>query len=167
MDTLNTITRYLLSTDYGPVDRIVELGIFLLIAYRLIVNSTRHRRDQKQREGLDGLVATLFDLLDEGEHIQCSLGNLKLSGYAGQTAWINSVRNWTDKTTNFLNTHSHRALLLFQIVSYEVSWRGIIVVQPNSSESFAIEGDAKRSYLGLVSQLDSLRRILERPERYF
>ena len=46
---LTVITRHLLSNEYGPFDRFVELGVLIFVAYEVIVGVIRHCRAAKRK----------------------------------------------------------------------------------------------------------------------
>jgi hypothetical protein len=67
---LGPIAKHLLSDLYGPLDRLLEIGVFLLIAYEVIVDVRRHYKETKRRKELDRIVTSLSKLMDKGQSLQ-------------------------------------------------------------------------------------------------
>ena len=70
---LYLIAKHLLSDSYGPLDRLLELGVFLFIAYEVIVGIVRHRRATRRQKELKQIVTSLSQFMDDGLGLQRSV----------------------------------------------------------------------------------------------
>ena len=61
---LTVICRHLMSSEYGPFDRFVELGVLLLIAYEVFVPMIQRGR---QRRKYEGEMQSMIDCLSQAE----------------------------------------------------------------------------------------------------
>lgn len=56
--------------EYGPFDRMVELGVLGLILYEVIVSVRRHRAEVARKRELDAILLKLSDFMVKGQVAQ-------------------------------------------------------------------------------------------------
>jgi hypothetical protein len=170
---LTVITRHLLSNEYGPFDRFVELGVLIFVAYEVIVGVIRHCRAAKRQRHLDAIIKTLSKLMSEGQELQGVTPNAQLLDYANKEAeirqqievWKKAISVWREKTVKLLASHSSRAVSAFVLI---VDSQAVdTMVYPAKGYPFPLNGHTRESYQRLVTQLGNLRSIMEKPEVYF
>jgi hypothetical protein len=155
----------LLSNEYGPFDRLVELGVFLLILYEVGVNVRNHRRDKKRKALLDARVAELKEFAEKGKVISQSVPTPFTTNRDFVTVdWILQVNKWNDEVLTHLAKYSHSASIFFPVISNSIkdSFR---VNTPTGSTQIAPDADGP--YQELIEKLGNLQRIMENPEAYF
>lgn len=169
IDLLRRLREVLFGVDVPRIDYWI-LGVDFLVLVAILwfegIAERRHQIERKRAEHLTGIVKSLSDLMDEGQTIQWSLRDPRVIGREGEAIWVESVKKWTEGINDFLAMHSRKALIAFQLVSYE-ELGGNLVFHPNTGETFLVGGDTRLTYRRLVAQLENLRRIVERPEGYF
>jgi hypothetical protein len=146
---LCAILRHLLSHEYSPFDRFIELGVFVLIAYEVWVTFS-HRQKIKSRLG------AMLVLMQKGEVVEAAVpraGNLDVSAIS---TWNESVNAWVTETSNFLTRHSPTALAIF---THHVGATGMLYG--------GITKDARDYYDLLLARMNNLRNIMEKVDVYF
>src|SRR5579863_1680120 len=171
---LSCIARHLWSTEYGPFDRLLEMGVFLLIAYEVVVNVVRHRKDHKREKHLSAIVRSLTELMDKGQQLRWKIPNPTEYGptqivqerYVTKiNEWLILVAGWREETNRFMLLHSVRASTTFLLVVNSHAIDNLVT--PPNGWSFTLSGHIREMYQLFVAQLDNLRNIAERPEAYF
>jgi hypothetical protein len=160
------IAKYLLSDSYGPLDRFLEIGVFLLIAYEVIVGIVRHRGTTKRQRELGRIVASLSKLMDKGQALQGSVPDPSRADWPILESWIKSVDAWSGEMNAFLflGARSARASASFTLI-LDSSASDRVVNKPG--ESFNLHGPTRECYQRLLVQLSNLRGIMEKPDVYF
>jgi hypothetical protein len=64
------IAKHLLADSYGPWDRLLEIGVFLFIAYEVIAGTVRHRRTTRRQRELKQIVTSLSQFMNTGRKLQ-------------------------------------------------------------------------------------------------
>jgi hypothetical protein len=162
---LYLIAKHLLSDSYGLWDRFLELGVFLFIAYEVIVNIVRHRREKRRQKELKQIVVSLSQFMDEGVGLQRSVPDTAKEEVGVLQSWMTNTKAWGDKVSECLATHSLRASAAFLLV-HDLSLSDSVVFAP-SGELFYLLSPLREHYQRLLTQLNNLRQILEKPEVYF
>jgi hypothetical protein len=158
---LGAITKHLLSHEYGPWDRLIELGVFGLILYEVIVGIVRHRREKKRKTRLAFIVFELHQLMQEGRQIRDSA----VADQGAQIAWMQAMIYWSDKTAVFLAKYLPTSLTAFHLVHDQpISLRS---VRTKDGGHFNIGGVLLEGYETLSGKLANLRGIIEKVEAYF
>ena len=67
------IAKHLLADSYGPWDRLLEIGVFLFIAYEVIAGTVRHRRTTRRQGELKQIVTSLSQFMNTGRKLQRSV----------------------------------------------------------------------------------------------
>jgi hypothetical protein len=80
--------------------------------------------------------------------------------------WTTSVADWGEEIEKFLEQYSPRAVSVFGLIA-QTRVRENPQVVYTKSDSFSIEGFHRDSYQKLITQLNNLRSIMEKPEAYF
>jgi hypothetical protein len=101
-----------MSSEYGPFDRFVELGVLVFVAYEVIAGILHRRKDSKRQGGLNNKVIALAGMIDQGRRLQKSAPQSGL-GAEVIAAWVMSVHNWSKDTEAFLNNCSVHASAKF------------------------------------------------------
>jgi hypothetical protein len=148
---LTAITRYLMSSEYGPFDRLVELGVFLFVGYEVVIE-TLHRRKARIRGNLIAQrVSAMRTAMAAGQELMLSTPG---SGDARVTEWANAVQNWDAQTRVLLKSFSAQAEAAFLLH---------VPISPYVTGSVGAPFD----YLRLTTGLLNLRGIIENPDVYF
>jgi hypothetical protein len=141
--------RRLLSNEYGPFDRLVELGVFVFVGYEVIAGWWHRRQGQKRYIELSAIKQD---------------GNRLLRGFAfsfTQSAderererdWIESVKTWIQGTALFLRKRSAKASLAFLPEDVE-------------EISFSTPHGTTWKYL-LEERLNTLGEIMDSVDKFF
>jgi hypothetical protein len=148
---LCTIARHLMSNEYGPFDRLVELGVFLFVGYEVVMGIW-YRRKAKIRGGLVAQrVAAMRDAMSRGQELQLCT---PASGNPNVDEWAQAVSNWGEETRVLLKSFSAHAETAFLMQT---------PVSPFITSSIG----ALSEYISLISRLSNLRGIIEKPDVYF
>ena len=158
---LGTIAKHILSHEYGPWDRLIELGVFALILYEVITGVVRHRNEKKRKARLAFIVFELHRLMQEGRQIKDSA----VAGQEQQFAWVQAMTCWSDKTAIFLAKNLPTSLTAFHLVhDHPISLRS---VRAKDGGQFNIGGVLLEEYEAHAGKLANLRGIIEKVEAYF
>jgi hypothetical protein len=158
---LGVIAKHLLSHEYGPWDRLIELGVFALILYEVIASIVRHRREKKRKARLAFIVFKLHRLMEEGRQIRDSA----VADQGAQVAWMQATTCWSDKTAVFLAKYLPTSLTAFHLVHNQpISLRS---VRTKDGGQFNIGGVLLEGYETHSGKLANLRGIIEKVEAYF
>ncbi len=164
------VARHLLFDSYGPLDRLLEIGVFVLIAYEVTVGILTRRKEHKRRLFLAGILADLSNFMEKGQKVQQAIPRpisdpTTDATWKNITDWMDSVRTWNEETSTFLVHHSPRAYAAFSLVVGAKHADSVVYMQ--SGDSFPITGQFRECYQKLLVQLDNLRQIMGKPEAYF
>ena len=133
------------------VDFLVLLAI-LIFEIREIRRERRHDREQRDRRRLvDERVAALRDAMSKGQSLRLCIPG---SGDPRVAEWAQAVNKWGEETRVLLKSfsaHAETAFLLPMSVSPYIT----------GSEGAVFE------YISLMSRLDNLKGIIEKPDMYF
>jgi hypothetical protein len=162
---LYLIAKHLLSDSYGPWDRVLELGVFLFIAYEVIVNIVRHRRETHRKKKLKQIVTSLSRFMDEGRGLQGSVPDPAEEELEVLQSWMLDTGAWGNKVSEFLAVHSQHASAAFLLVHNSSSADSVVFTQ--SGHFFSLASPVREHYQRLLTQLNNLRHITEKPEVYF
>ena len=143
---------------------VIETAVLALIGYEVIVGAVRHRREQRRRANLNGLVAEISALMEKGLRLRSTVPLPDSNWHLFVQPWIDSVNHWCEETNGFLATHSARASQAFLLVTDSGSVDNVV---QSGGRQFVLLGLLRERYQPFVVQLSNLRRIIERPEAYF
>ena len=136
--------------SYGPLDRLLEIGVFLLILYEVIIGVRKNRKEKRRKKQVDERVTALREAMSNGQHLQLST---PAGGSAQVSAWAQAVSNWGEATRKLLKSYSAHAESAFLLqMPMPVNILGSI--------------GAPFEYMQLVSRLANLRGIIEKPDIY-
>src|SRR5437016_12602673 len=99
------ICKHLMTGEYTPFDRFVELGVFLLIAYEVVVPMIQRRLQRRN-------FYRLADLVEEAGKLRNSMPTVDDSN--GQAIWSRKVNDWTDRAKGALRKYPHFTLTYFE-----------------------------------------------------
>jgi hypothetical protein len=158
------IVKHLFFNSYGPFDRGLEIGVFLLIAYE-VYDTHRARREKRKRQAhLNEMFAALSGFMGKGQQLQQSVPHPQVDAKR-IPSWEASVRAWSAETTAFLDCHSPRASASFSLIVQAGNADSIVHLKDGNS--FAVGGQFGECYRILLVQLDNLRQIMGKAEVYF
>ena len=157
---LGVIVKHLLSHEYGPLDRFLELSVLILIAYEVVMG-VRHRHQIKRR---NTIVNRLFAFMEKGQQLQAAIPNpAVLPDAVG--SWLEQVEIWKSQTKAFLAPLSPKAASAFMLV-INAGTADKQVRRPDGAR-FGVGGMIADAYQVLQINLDNLRQIMEKPDAYF
>ena len=155
----------IMSGEYGPFDRIVELGVFTLIAYEVGVGVVRHRWALKRQRELENITKILSDFMFKGQTLQQTVPDSAKAAWPAHEEWMVAVADWSVNTVQFLSARSQRASASFLLVVSSSDSDSEII--PLDGYSVRLSGIVRQRYQLLVGHLSNLRSIIEKPEAYF
>jgi hypothetical protein len=152
---VSLMIKHLLSHEYGPLDRLVELGVFFLIAYEIFISDRRFRQERKKRVVFGEVTVNLLDLHSRGQRILLAAP----SGYEAENPqiapWEKSTKEWIRETDDFLKEHSQQASASF------------LQEMPTSTHYDNMVGQPHFWKAKLSTKLANLRDIIEKSNIYF
>jgi len=143
----------------------IETAVLLLILYEVIVGVVRHCAATHRQKELKQIVTSLSQLMDEGLRLHKSVPDTAKEETAVLQLWMTNTKAWGDKTSAFLASRSQQASGAFLLV-HDSSSADSIVFTP-SGEFFYVASPVREHYQRLLTQLNNLRHITEKPEVYF
>lgn len=159
------VAKHLLGDSYGPWDRLLELGVFLFVGYEVIIGVVRHRRATRRQKELRQIVTSLSQFMDEGLGLQRSVPDTAKEQTRVLELWMTNTKAWGDKANAFLAARSRQASAAFLLVHDSSSADSIVFTL--AGEFFYVASPVREHYQRLLTQLNSLRQIIEKPEVYF
>jgi hypothetical protein len=148
---LPSVAKYLMSGEYGPFDRFVELGVFLLVGYEVVMGMRHHRKARSRERCVTQRVAALREAWSKGQELLLSVPG---SGAPRVAEWATAVSEWNEETRVLLKSYSAHAEAAFMLRIPE---------SPNRYGSIG----AVFEYISLLSGVSNLRGIIEKPDVYF
>jgi len=141
---LDTLKRFSDSTAYAISMWLMELLVLLLIAYEVMAAIWRHQVVKRR-------LHTLLKSMEKGHKLEEDTPH---PGWPSEriSPWKDSVNAWIQETQLLLKSYSAQAEIAFLHDPH--------VIQPNYRLPV-------REYHLLVTRLNNLRGIMERPEVYF
>jgi hypothetical protein len=164
--TGNTIRR--MFSGSRPFDWLmlaVEVLVLGLIAYEVIVGVLRHSRKGQRRRRIGEITNTLSAFMEKGKTLQGGLPCTELAKELEADLWMVEADKWATEAGEFLAGHSPTASVAFRLTPGTGTMA--LVVQNSEGATFTIDGRQRHAYQRLVSRLENLRGIIEKPEVYF
>jgi hypothetical protein len=165
----DAVVRHLLSNEYGPLDRLIELGVFLLIFVEVVVGLGSYLKRRNRKKFLEGRREWLSQLVAEGEKLRHDTPP-EAEWSTGDPAlykWIEQLDSWSGRTVEALKESSPKAAVTFNLFRNSGA-REVIVYTPNKvGRPFQVSGQVRVAYERLVSQLGNLTEIVEKSDVYF
>jgi hypothetical protein len=143
----------------------IETAVLLLILYEVIVGIVRHRGARRRQKEVKQIVTSLSQFMDEGLELQRSVPDTAKEEWGVLQSWMTSTKVWGDKASECLATYSLRASAAFLLV-HDLSSSDSVVFAP-SGKVFYLLSPLREHYQRLLTQLNNLRQIIEKPEVYF
>jgi hypothetical protein len=168
---LGAILKHLVTGEYGPLDRLLEFLVFVLILYEVGSGIVRHHRAKKRQRLLNEQREFLARLIRAGEQLKESLPGMSgaqmftAEYHREAEAWRRKIIFWVSNTAQGLRERSARTESAFMNVR-----------DTNPSPGFASKADGtiwyfqqdiSAHYRKLVAHLDNLQKIVANPELYF
>ena len=148
---LDAIRRFF--GDFRPADLtivVIELVFVVIVsaewATREIRDCRKRRRQRRRQQEIDLRVRALRDALWKGQELQLRTPG---SGDPYVAAWRQAVSNWGEETRVLLKSFSAHAETAF-LSPYITGSEGAVF-----------------EYISLMSRLDNLKGIIEKPDMYF
>jgi hypothetical protein len=142
----------------------IETAVLLLILYEVIIGIVRHREAEKRRKQLAEVTQILSDFMFEGQSIQGETPNPHTGGDVMR--WINLVTEWHIKVAQYLSSISSRAESAFSLIINSNEGTRVLH-QSGDSVGFHVTGHEGTHYRKLMTYLQNLRAIIEKPGAYF
>ena len=143
----------------------IETAVLPLILYEVIVGIARHRGATRRQSELNKIVTSLCQFTDEGLELQRRVPDTAKEETRVLRSWMTNTKAWGDKASEFLATHSQQASAAFLLV-HDLSSSDLVVFAP-SGDVFYLASPLREHYQRLLTQLNNLRQIIEKPEVYF
>jgi hypothetical protein len=143
----------------------IETAVLLLILYEVVVGIVRHRGAISRRKELQQVVTSLSQFMDEGMRLQRSVPDTAKDESRVLQSWMVDTKAWGGKVGEFLAARSQHASAAFLLV-HDLSSSDSVVFA-SSGEVFYLASPLREHYQRLLTQLNSLRQIIEKPEVYF
>ncbi|MGB6802471.1 MAG: hypothetical protein WA899_02265 [Candidatus Sulfotelmatobacter sp.] len=143
----------------------IETAVLLLILYEVVVGIVRHCGARRRQKELSRIITSLSQFMDEGLELQKSVPDTATEQTGVLRSWITNTKAWGDKINTFLVARSRQASAAFLLV-HDLSSSDSVVFAP-SGEVFYLASPLREHYQRLLTQLNSLRQIIEKPEVYF
>jgi hypothetical protein len=144
---------------------VVEVLVLLLIAYEVFVGVYRHRRKRERKQHIGEITAALSGFMDKGKALQGSVPCQEIAWELQADLWMANTDRWATETGAFLDGHSSTASAAFRLTPG--TGTTALVIQNSEGATFTIDGRHRHAYQRLVSRLENLRGIIEKPEVYF
>jgi hypothetical protein len=144
----------------------IEAAVLLLILYEVIIDIVRHHQATCRRKGLNQIVTSLSQLMDEGLRLQRSVPDTAEQEFEVLQRWMMDTSAWADKASDFLAARSRRASAAFLLV-HDSSSADSVVFTSSGDQLFYLASPLREHYQRLLTQLDNIRQIIEKSEVYF
>jgi hypothetical protein len=143
----------------------IETAVLLLILYEVIASVARHHGATRRQKKLGQIITSLCQFTDEGLKLQRSVPDTAKEETEVLQSWMINTKAWGDKTGEFLAARSQQASAAFLLV-HDLSSSDSVVFAP-SGDVFYLASPLREHYQRLLTQLNNLRQIIEKPEVYF
>ena len=144
----------------------IETAVLLLILYEVIVGIVRHHEATCRQKKLRQIVASLSQFMDEGLKLQRSVPDTAKEESGVLQSWMMNTKLWSDKASEFLAAHSRQASAAFLLV-HDSSSADSVVFTLSGDDLFYLASPIREHYQRLLTQLNNMRQIIEKPEVYF
>jgi hypothetical protein len=129
----------------------IEMLVLLLIAFEVYVGIKERRREHRRKRLVDERVSEMRKAMAAGQVLVLSNPQSDDPRVAG---WAQAVSNWSEETRRLLKSYSEHAETAFMLR------------MPSSPSSYGSRG-AVFEYISLLSGLENLKGIIEKPGVYF
>lgn len=155
MALIALIIKHLLSSEYGPFDRFLEIGICLFVGYEVIVTFLDRREKRRRKKLVNSRSEAIRTLISKGHQLLVSAPHSPVSALIPQAAaWIDLVHAWNREVQALLQSYSSQALASYnQGIPHDASFPGLALA-------------THRDYAILLLRLDNLRNIMEKTDVY-
>lgn len=157
---MSLLLKHLLSNEYGPFDRFLEIGIFLFFAFEIGHGFYTRKKAKERAARIAARADQVFACKIEGQKLWTvpsrQYGDNHNKMFANIKAWESSVQQWITDTNLVLERFSSLASATF-----------LDDAADGSGTYDGIPQQAMHCYRMLNHRLMNLRAILENPDRYF
>jgi hypothetical protein len=143
---------------------VIEALVLIVIIFAEITGWMRRRRESRRHSFLNAKSLELSKMMDIGQRLVSTVPNPSFASPQEFMLWVHSVAGWTDKVSKIMSLDSPHAVTDFMLAADSQSIDAMVSAH---GRSFALSGEIWESYWRVVTRLENLRRIVERPEAYF
>ena len=144
------IVQRLMSSEYGPLDRLLEFLVFAAIMYEILAAALRRRKVRARQ-------LQIRSFLSRGQGLQAAVPGWTAPEEQAPS-WLAAFKRWNRETHKFLDRNSPEAAASF---AHEAS-SGVAPVGYSQ-----VTSSVRNYYTQLLGRLDNLKAIMEKPEAYF
>jgi len=144
----------------------IETAVLLLILYEVIIGIAHHRVTTRRRNQLRQIVTSLSQFTDEGLGLQRSVPDTAKEEPEVLQSWMVNTKVWGDRVNEFLTARSRQASAAFLLV-HDLSSADSVVFTVSGDDVFYLASPIREHYQRLLTQLNNVRQIIEKPEVYF
>lgn len=157
---MGELLKHLLSNEYGPFDRFLEIGVFLLILYEIVSpHALIHRAARKRK--LHKIETILRRFISDGETMRVKASDWRQPTYDHNLT--QAAESWSIDVEKYLS-RSEKALAEFRRVRLEDTQR----LHVNQFGGIGRVSGTKGDFFQLLSsRLENLYRIAHKCEDYF
>lgn len=154
------LLKHLFSNEYGPFDRVLEIGVFLLILYEIVSPHTLIRRAIR-RKRLRKVESSLRGSMTDGEAIR---NRVPAWNGSYDAEWIKSADSWSAEVERYLVANSEKATAEFRRIRLDQAQRQYV---DQHGSIGLVSGGMGDAFQRLNARLENLHRIRQDVERYF
>jgi hypothetical protein len=144
----------------------IETAVLLLILYEVVVGIVRHRGAIRRQRKLKQIATSLSQFMDTGRELLRSVPDPSKEESEVLRLWMVNTNAWGVRANDFLAACSQQASGAFLLV-HDSSSADSVVFTPSGDEFFYLASPIREHYQRLLTQLNNLRQIIEKPEVYF
>ena len=151
---------FMVTDGARPIDWIIVVVDFLVLVAILIFELPEWGHKRKTRR----LLNAVFDFVQRGQKLQAlspqgTYGPEGPHGPQFTPAWINLVKQWNQEAVDFMETCSPQARWAFLSDTTDGA--------AHAQQAMSVPPEAKWLYRTMLTRLDNLQRIAEKPDVYF
>lgn len=143
---------------------VIEALVLIVIIFAEITGWMRRRRESKRKSFLNAKSLELSKVMDVGRRLILTVPEPDFTSPQASKLWIEAAAVWTDKACKSVSLDSPRAAADFMLAAES---QNINTVLSTHGRNIVLHGDIWETYWRLVTRLENLQRIVERPEAYF
>ena len=156
----------LISGEYGPFDRALEIGVFGLILYEVWIGIKSRWADRKRKKHLGQIRVVLSQALGRGDQLRQNAPDVQMEADY-PWSWLKGVDLWSEKTANLISEYSTDAASAFTLIKQSNLFINSVELPNSVGRVFRVESGIRESYQRLVMQLSNLAEIMQKMEVYF
>jgi hypothetical protein len=143
---------------------VIEVLVLIVIIFAEIAGWMRRRKESRRHSFLNAKSLELSKMMDTGQRLMSIVPDPAFASPQAFMFWVQTAADWTDQVSKIMSPHSSRAVADFMLATNS---QHIDAMVSAHGRNFALSGEIWETYWRLVTRLENLRRIVERPETYF